>query len=55
MFCLVCKVILYYCCSAANTANKQGYIHASYQVAEMAFMSAHFSTDISGGLNLALA
>jgi len=28
---------LYYCCCAAKTANKQGYIHASYQAAEMAF------------------
>jgi len=36
---------LYYCCCAAKTANKQGYIHASYQAAEMAFlciMSTHF-------------
>jgi len=30
------NVILYYCCCAANTVNKQSYIHASYQVAEMA-------------------
>jgi len=30
---------MYYCCCAAKTANEQGYIHASYQVAEneMAF------------------
>jgi len=34
---LAYKVILYYCCCAAKTANKQGYIHASYQAAEMAF------------------
>jgi len=27
---------LYYCCSAEETFNKQGYIHASYHVAEMA-------------------
>jgi len=52
---------LYYCCCAAKTANEQGHIHASYQVAEMAFwsiMSTFFSTDISGilgGLNLAHA
>jgi len=54
---------LYYCCCAAKTVNKQGYIHASYQVAEMAFLSIMsrlhiFSTDISGisgGLNLAYA
>jgi len=36
IFSLVHKVILYYCCSAAKTVNKQGCIHASYQVAEMA-------------------
>jgi len=28
---------LLYCCCAAKTANKQGYIHSSYQVAEMVF------------------
>jgi len=28
---------LYYCCRATKTANKQGYIHSSYQEAEMAF------------------
>jgi len=28
--------MLYYCCCAAKTI-QQGYIHASYQVAEMAF------------------
>jgi len=33
---LVHKVILYYCFCAAKTVNKQGYIHASYHVAEMA-------------------
>jgi len=36
---------LYYCSFAAKTVNKQGYIHASYQVAEMAFlriMNTHF-------------
>jgi len=26
-----------FCCCAAKTVNKQGYIHASYQMAEMAF------------------
>jgi len=51
---------LYYCCCAAKTVNKEGYIHASYQVAEMSFLIVLwvfiFSTDISGilgGLNLA--
>jgi len=43
----VYKVILYYCCCAAKTVNKQGYIHASYQVAEkwrfLSFMSTPFS------------
>jgi len=39
IFFLVYKVILYYCCCAAKTVNKQGYIHASCQVAEMAFLS----------------
>jgi len=34
---LVYKVISYYCCCAAKTVNKQGYIHASYRVREMAF------------------
>jgi len=28
---------LYYCCCAAKTASKQGYIHSSYQVVEMVF------------------
>jgi len=37
IFFLVYKVILYYCCCAARTVNKQGCIHASYQVAEMVF------------------
>ena len=37
IFFLVYKVILYYCCCAAKTVNKQDYIHASYQVAEMEF------------------
>jgi len=53
---------LYYCCCDAKTVNKQGFIHASYQVAEMAFFEYYeyslFSTDISGilsGLNLAHA
>jgi len=54
---------LYCWCCAAKTVNKQDYIHASYQVAEMAFLSimsrpTHFSIDISGnlgGLNLAYA
>jgi len=36
---LVYKAILHYCCCAAKTVNKQGYIHASYQVAEMAVLS----------------
>jgi len=46
---------------AAKTVNKQGYIHAFYQVEEivcLSIMSTHFSTDISGifsGLNLAHA
>jgi len=31
------SVILYYCCCAAKAVDKQGYVHASYQVAEMAF------------------
>jgi len=30
---------LYYCCCAAKTVNKQGCIHASYHVAEMAIVS----------------
>jgi len=34
---LVYKVILYYCCCAAKTVNRQGYIHVSYLVAEMTF------------------
>jgi len=54
---------LFYCCCAAKTVNKQDYIHASYQVAEMAFSCIMsrlliFSGDISGilgGLNLAYA
>jgi len=29
---------LYYCCCAAKTVDKQGYIYASYQAAEMAFL-----------------
>jgi len=36
MFFSVYEVILYHCCSAEITVNKQGYIHASYHVAEMA-------------------
>jgi len=47
---------------AAKTVNKQGYIHASYQVEEMwhvlSIMSTRFSADISGifsGFNLAHA
>jgi len=28
--------MLHYCCCTAKTVNKQGYIHASYYVAEMA-------------------
>jgi len=43
---------LYYCCCAAKTVGKQGYIHAFYQVAGMAFFEyckySFFSTDISG-------
>jgi len=43
---------LYYRCSAEKTVNKQGYIHASYHVAEMAISEYYeyciFSTDISG-------
>jgi len=35
IFFLVHKVIMYYWCCAAKTVNKQGYIHISYQVAEM--------------------
>ena len=52
---------MYYCCCTAKTANKQSHIHASYQVAEMAFFEYYeyvFSTNISGilvGLNLAHA
>jgi len=52
---------LYYGCCAAKTANKQGHIHASYQVPEMEFFEYYeyiFPTDISGilgGLNLAHA
>jgi len=54
---------LYYYCCAAETVNKQGYIYASYQLAEMVFLGIMsrlliFSTDISGiigGLNLANA
>ena len=52
---------MYYCCCAAKTANKQGHIHASYQVPEMEFFEYYeyiFPTDISGilgGLNLAHA
>jgi len=34
---LVYIAILDYCCCAARTVNWQGYIHASYQVAEMVF------------------
>jgi len=55
------NVILYYCRCAAKTINKYDYIHASYKVAEMAFLCIIvliFSTDIScilGGLNLAHA
>jgi len=36
IFFLVYKVILYYCCCTAKFVNKQGYIHASYHLAEMA-------------------
>jgi len=43
---LVCKVILYYCCCAAKTAIKQGYIHASYQAPEMAFFEYSFFLQI---------
>jgi len=39
IFFLVYKVTLYHCCCAAKTVNKQGYIHASYQGAKMAFLS----------------
>jgi len=45
---------LYYCCCAAKIVDKQGYIHASYHVAEMAIFEYYeysfFSTDISGTL-----
>jgi len=41
MFFLVYKVILYQCCCAAKTVNNQGYIHASYHVAEMAVFEYH--------------
>jgi len=46
---------------AAKRRKGQGYIHASCQLAEMAFCQYYeysvliFSTDISGGLNLAYA
>jgi len=36
MFFSVYKVILYYCCSAEITVNKQGYNHAFYHVGEIA-------------------
>jgi len=50
---------LYYCCCAAKTVNKQGYIYASYlsdsRNGIFSIIVVIFSADILGGLNLAHA